>query len=137
MDIDTLVQLSWRVYPAAGLMALGTVLSLRGVRLAGAGLRRPLSGSMQSLTWMRGFRLTIIGLAVAGVGAAWLWQIGWLLALALAIGGEETLESSIAIAALRRARDRPRDASAAPHRPTRVLTRVLKKPSMWRVMHPN
>jgi len=86
---------------AALLAALGLALAWRGLRLCRAALPRPRSASMQPLTWMRGFRLTLFGLALAGVGAAWFWHLGWLLALSLAIGGEETLESSIAIAALR------------------------------------
>ena len=101
--MDALVDLSWRLYPATALLALGLVLAAAGVRRCARAFRRPLAGSMQPLGWMLGFRLTLIGLAVMGVGAAWLWQLGWLLALSLAIGGEETLESSIAIAALRRA----------------------------------
>ena len=42
----------------------------------------------------------IIGLAVAGVAAAWLWQIDWILVLSLVIGGEELLESTLHIQAL-------------------------------------
>ena len=102
--MDALVELSWRLYPATALVALGLLLATAGVRRCRLAFHRPLAASMHPLGWMRGFRLTVIGLAVVGVGAAWLWQLGWLLALSLAIGGEETLESSIAIAALRRAR---------------------------------
>ena len=57
------------------------------------------------LTWYRGFRLSVVGLALAGIGAAWAWQQTWLLVLALAIGGEETLEATIAIFGLTRGRD--------------------------------
>ncbi len=52
---------------------------------------------------MHGFRLAVIGFAVLAIGAAWAWQIDWLLLLlALVIGGEETPESSIHIFALTR-----------------------------------
>jgi hypothetical protein len=101
--MDAIVDASWRLYPAATLMVLGALLTVQAVRLARASWRRPLSTSMQPLGWMQAFRLTIIGLALVGIGAAWTWQIGWLLALSLAIGGEETLETSFAISALRRA----------------------------------
>lgn len=93
--------LAWGSYVAASLIALGLALAFRGLRHCRTALPRPRSESMQPLTWMRGFRLTLFGLAVAGIGAAWLWQIEWLLLLSLAIGGEETLETSIAISALR------------------------------------
>jgi hypothetical protein len=101
--MDAIVDAGWRLYPAAALMVFGALLTVQAVRLARASWRRPLSTSMQPLGWMQAFRLTIIGLALVGIGAAWTWQIGWLLALSLAIGGEETLETSIAISALRRA----------------------------------
>ena len=110
--MDALIDLSWRLYPATALIVLGVVVAATGVRRCRLAFQRPLAGSMYPLGWMEGFRLTMIGLAVAGIGAAWLWHLPWLLALALAIGGEETLESSIAIAALRRA---PRLDARVPH----------------------
>jgi hypothetical protein len=81
---------------------LGLVIyGLRGGYFSwGLGVNHP----EKSLRWMLGFRQVMIGLAVIGVGAAWWWQLGWLLALALIIGGEETLESSICIFALREQR---------------------------------
>jgi hypothetical protein len=64
----------------------------------------PVRDPDKGLTWMLGFRLTVAGLAVAGVGAAWLWQRPFLLALALSIGGGELFESSLDVFALRRGR---------------------------------
>ena len=57
------------------------------------------------LTWVRGFRLSMIGLVLAGSGAGRLFDQRWLVVLSLAIGGEETLESSIMHIALTRGRD--------------------------------
>ena len=91
----------WTLYLAAALMPVGLALALRGVMLCRAAFPRPRAVSMQPLTWMRGFRLTLFGLALAGAGAGWLWSLDWLFLLSLAIGGEETLETSIAIQALR------------------------------------
>ena len=102
--IDALIELSWRVYPASLLMALGAALALWGLRTELDGMRRPVRDPAKALTVMQGFRTAVIGLALVGVGAAWTWHLGWLLALSLAIGGEETLESSICIFALRRDR---------------------------------
>jgi hypothetical protein len=59
----------------------------------------------KAVTAMRGLRIAVIGLAVVGLGAAWAWHLVWLLVLALVIGGEETLESSVHIYALTRGRD--------------------------------
>lgn len=100
-----LFDLSWRVYPVTVLVAGGGVLAATGLRRCLAAWWRPGGGVMQPLVWMGGFRRTVLGLALIGVGAAWFWQVGWLLAVALVVGFEETLESSLAIAALR---DEPR-----------------------------
>jgi len=101
--MNDLVRLPWRAFPAAALLLLGLLLALRAVLRAHAAWSRPLTGTMQPLSWMRGFRSTVIGLAVMGVGAAWLWHLGGLLAVSLVVGGEEALESSIAISALSQA----------------------------------
>ncbi len=101
--METLIELTWRVYPISALIALGTGLALWGLLMLLNGLRGALRGeSGKLLVWIQGFRLSIIGLALAGLGVAWAWQLTWLLVLTLAIGGEETLESSIVIFALRR-----------------------------------
>jgi len=84
---------------------LGIGLAFWGLLMELNGLRGALRGdSGKLLTWIQGFRLSIIGLALAGLGVAWAWHLDWLLVLSLAIGGEETLESSIVIFALRRGR---------------------------------
>jgi hypothetical protein len=95
--MDALVELSWRAYPAVALLVAGLGLMARGVRDMTSGLRRP----YRPATYMAGFRAGVVGLAVAGIAGAWVWQQLWLLVLALAIGGEELLESSIALYALR------------------------------------
>lgn len=99
--MDSVLRVACGTGLPAAMLVVGLTLALRGVRRCGAALPRPRSGAMQPLIWMRGFRMTLVGIAVAAAGAAWLWHLGWLLALAVAIGGEETLETSIAIAALR------------------------------------
>ena len=101
--MDSLTDLAWRVYPISALMALGIGLAMWGLLMLLNGLRSALRGdSAKILLWIEGFRLLIIGLAFTGVGVAWAWHLTWLLVLTLAIGGEETLESSIVIFALRR-----------------------------------
>jgi hypothetical protein len=99
--MNLLMHPAWQSIAAMAPLALGLALAIRGIRRCRVALPRPRSGSMHPLTWMRGFREALFGLALAGVGAAWLWHAGWLLALAIAIGGEETLETSIAVSALR------------------------------------
>lgn len=81
---------------AAGL-ATAVVAAWRGVAEA----RRHERDPERALAIMRGFRRSVLGLALAGVGAAWLWEVRGLVTLSLLIGGEELLESSVMIRALR------------------------------------
>ena len=87
------------------LLTSGAPLLLVGLWRDWDGLRRPLRDPAKVLTWVRGFRLLTIGLALAGSGAGWLLDQTWLIVLSLAIGGEEMLESSIMHFALTRGRD--------------------------------
>ncbi len=100
--MSAIAELSWRAYPAAAMIALGLWLVSRGVRRCAAAWPSPSRGLMQPAAWMRGFRVTVVGLALAGTGGAWLWQVGWLLAASLIIGFGELLESSLDINALER-----------------------------------
>lgn len=116
---EAIVELSWRAYPAAALMALGVWWALPGTRRFVVGLRPPYREAAKTLDALRGFRRAVIGLALVGMGAAWLWQIDWVLVLAVVIGGEETLESTLHIQAVsmsKRVQER-RAARAAQARP--------------------
>ena len=77
-------------------------MTLWGVRLEVGGFRRAAYDLDKVLMIVRGFRFFVLGIAVASLAAAWIWHLLWLLVLALAIGGEEMLEMSIVIYALRR-----------------------------------
>ncbi len=100
--MDALVDLSWRLYPAAVVMAMGTVLLVWGIRLEVQGLRRPTGDPEHILSLVRGLRLSILGLSVVGLGVAWIWQVLWLLVLSLVFVGEEMVEISFVLFVLRR-----------------------------------
>jgi hypothetical protein len=102
--MDAFVDLSWRVYPSAVLMAAGLALFVYGAETLLRALRISIWDLDRPIVWVGGFRAAIIGLAVLALGASWLWQQFWLLLLALAIGGEELLETSVILFALRRGR---------------------------------
>ena len=102
--METLYVLSWRGYPAFALAVLGVVLLVRGAWREYRAARRHRTGTdTRSLGMMRTFRQAILGFALVGVAAGWQWQVPWLLAFALAVGFEETFESSIHISALAQA----------------------------------
>lgn len=98
--MEALIEAGWRVYPAGAIVAGGVTFAIFGVR---RGMRRArgLADPRRALELMVGFRLAVVGLAVAGFGVAWMWSIGWLGALSAIIGGEELLESSFVIATVR------------------------------------
>ena len=90
---DALVDWEWRWLPSLAMALVGLALVVYGWRI-GRGWARQHDPAV-TLRFLAGFRFAVIGLALVGVGVAWTWQLGWVLILALAIGGEETLESSI------------------------------------------
>ena len=101
------VDAPWRVYPAAALALLGLALAARGLWFGAAGSPGLLRQGCDTRAWIRGFQLAVGGLALVGVAAAWIWQLPWLLVIALGILGEELLETSRILTALNRGRSGP------------------------------
>jgi hypothetical protein len=83
---------------AITLMIGGLVLVLRGLLGGRNGARALLGQRTNMLSRIEGFRLTVFGLVLIGVGAATVLEARWLLLLALGIGFVEILESSTLIA---------------------------------------
>lgn len=100
--MEALYDLAWRGYPAALMTLLGAVLTVRGARLLIGSVCRSSQAAGTDEMYLLGFRLSIWGLSLVGVAAAWTWQIPWLLAVALVICFEETIECSWALWAVRR-----------------------------------
>ena len=68
MALDTLINLSWRLYLALPLMAAGAAGAVWGVRRGFPGLLGAVRGdSTRLVPFMEGFRATMIGLALIGV----------------------------------------------------------------------
>ena len=88
-----------------GLIGIGIPVAAYGLRIEWRGIRMPIRHPDKVLTFFRGFRLSIIGLALAGIGVALMTDQLWLLLLSIAIGIEETIESSIDVFALTRGKD--------------------------------
>jgi hypothetical protein len=111
--MDALLELSWRAYPAAVIMAAGTTMGAAGARGLVRSWRMPFADRDKQIVWVSGFRLGIVGLALASAGAAWMSQQLWVLLIALAVGGEELLETSVILMALRWGRRQEARAVAA------------------------
>ncbi|TMB97456.1 MAG: hypothetical protein E6J42_07640 [Chloroflexi bacterium] len=103
--MEAIWQADWRLVPAVLLVMLGLIQTLLGVRRQAIGMLLPVRDPAKALTWLRGFRQTIVGLALLGVGTAWLFGAAWLLAISLIIGGGELFESSLDIWGLTKAKD--------------------------------
>ncbi|HYC01119.1 MAG TPA: hypothetical protein VEC57_18435 [Candidatus Limnocylindrales bacterium] len=92
--------ISWESTGAFALMGAGAALVLRNVvawRRAAAMRRDP-----ERALWLaRGFRTGIVGLCAIGAGAGWHWNVAWLVVLSLIIAGEELLETTVLVMALR------------------------------------
>ena len=102
--MDAIVDLSWRAFPGGALMALGTTLAIYGFGRLAAWFRISAFDGDKALVFVGGLRAVLVGLAIAGVGGAWVWQQLWVLLISLAIGGEELLETSVVLYVLRRGR---------------------------------
>jgi hypothetical protein len=100
--MKTLVCLVGWWYGALPLMAVGAVYAVRGARRGWHGLRGAVYGDASQLVpLMEGFRTCILGLALVGISAAWIWHRPVLLLLSLAIAAGETMETSLILFALR------------------------------------
>ena len=85
---------------AGVLMAIGTAVVVAGLHRQAAGLRLPVTDPGLALAMLRALRTTILGLAIVGAAAGWLWHVRPLLLVSLVIAGEEMLEISVVVAAV-------------------------------------
>jgi hypothetical protein len=91
----------WPAYLLAALALLGIgLVALAALRQVRA--HNPWSQTSRLLTWLRGFRLAIVGLALVGIALALLSGQTWLLVLSLGIAGEEIFETTWMISTLER-----------------------------------
>ena len=105
--MEFLTELSWKRYPSFFMMAIGLAVLLKGTSMAHRGLYSPMSDPTKMHRFVIGFRIAVIGITMAGLGAAWNWNILWLFVLSLAFGGEELMESTVHLYILRRGPSSP------------------------------
>jgi hypothetical protein len=95
--VEAIIESPWRIYPVAALAAFGVYLLWRGLRGEWRAYKMPARFDGKGVAMLRGMRLTIIGVCVIALAAAWMFQILWLAVLAAIIVGEETWETSTMI----------------------------------------
>jgi len=93
--------------PAIVLFAIGLAIACAAAWRGAIRARRAAEDPLRALEIMQGFRIAILGLALAGLAGAWWWKLDALLGLTLIIAAEELLESTVGIAALRAGLRRP------------------------------
>jgi hypothetical protein len=108
MDTLILIDPPWADAAAAFAVVCGLVFVWRGLFGGRDGREALLRRRIGMLPRMEGFRLTVFGLALIGIGAATIVGARWLLLLSLGIGFVEILESSTLIAVWKWGSGRPR-----------------------------
>lgn len=103
--MESILTLSWRVWPATLLALAGVTLLVRGVRALPAA-RATSRDPERALAVARSLRTGIAGLCLTVLAIGWIAGAGWLAVLALIVLGEEMLETSVMVAALEDGRRR-------------------------------
>jgi hypothetical protein len=99
--MEAMLAAPWRVYPAVALIATGVLCAVWALTRDPVGLARPVTDPLKALALARWLRTTILGLALVAVGAGWLAQHAAVIGVALVVLGEEMLEISVVLAAMR------------------------------------
>jgi hypothetical protein len=99
--MEVLIEHPLRLWMASVLMLGGSLVLLRGLRREHSAIKLPWSDPRKPFALMGAFRVAIIGLCVGLLGLAWAADQLWLAIIALIVLGEETFESTMALAAMR------------------------------------
>ena len=99
--MDVVFGASWLHYLGIAVMLHGIALLWRGLVGGRHGERGLARRGIPMLERLEGWRLTLVGLTLTGLGAAWYWDLRWLLVLSLGIGFAELHETTHIIRAWR------------------------------------
>lgn len=91
----------WRFYPATAIALAGLVLAVRGIRRQAASRRLDPHTMTKPIHLVSGFRLFLLGAPLVLAAAGWAFQQPWLFWIGVIIAGEETLETTLLLSALR------------------------------------
>lgn len=99
--MDVIFNASWLHHLGILVMLYGVALFWRGLVGGRDGERGLVRRGIPMLDRLEGWRTTLVGLTLFGLGAAWYWDALWLLVLSLGIGFAELHETSHIIRAWR------------------------------------
>jgi hypothetical protein len=98
--MDAFFEWPWRFYPATVIAIAGVVLAVRGLRRQAVARRYSEATMSKPVYMMSGFRLILLGVPLVLASAGWVLQQEWLFWIGVIVAGEETLETSMLLAAL-------------------------------------
>jgi hypothetical protein len=99
--MDAFFEWPWRFYPATAIAFSGMWLAVRGIRRQLMARRLARVTMAKPIGLVSGFRLFLLGAPLVVAAAGWAFQQPWLFWLGVIIAGEETLETTMLLAALR------------------------------------
>ena len=99
--MDTFFNTGWLHYLGIAVMVCGIALFWRGLWGGANGERGLVRRGVEMVERLEGWRLTLLGLTLTGVGAAWFWDQRWLLVLSLGFGFTELHEATHVLRAWR------------------------------------
>lgn len=102
--MDTIIEATWRIYPASALIVAGAIILAYAARAAIAAARIDAFAGGKGLAFLTASRIAIIGLGALLLGVAWITQTLWLAVLVAIIGAGELFESTLDISGLRNSR---------------------------------
>lgn len=92
--MDAVLSTSWLHNLGFIVMLYGLVLFWRGLWGGRNGARGLARRGVAMVDRLEGWRTLLVGLTLTGTGAAWFWDLRWLLVLSLGIGFAELHETS-------------------------------------------
>jgi len=112
----------WGPHAGVPAMLIGVALVVWALRRYAADLHRPVTDPRKALGLALFLRVAILGSTIVAVGAALVWSLPPLALVAVVIAGEETIETSVVVAALRAAPTRAHDAPTSGCRASQART---------------
>lgn len=99
--MDIIENIPWERESAVAIGIVGLLLFWRGLLGGPGGERGLIRRRVPMLDQLEYWRTTLVGLTLTGLGAAWFWDLSWLLVLSLGIGFVEIHEATHVIKAWR------------------------------------
>jgi hypothetical protein len=99
--MDAIFEPAWRVYPASLLIAAGALVLAATIHRSRQYVAASATDAQKPIALASSLRLLILALSLAGLGIRWIGQWVWVVVFSAIFLGEEMLETSIVVSALK------------------------------------